>query len=550
MCRARSCLRSSRCHHRAHTPATKHTSKAWTPRCSGSTSGHPPHVRSSSGFDRRRCHLGPTVRDVHRARVEMGSLNLVRSTCSMACIRTAGMTSAFTRKLREAGIVPTMPIFDLSHVINCQRLVDAGLLVPPYVFSSFSTCRMPCPIRSLPRLAAGPHAAELELVRAPPPPAWRGRPAPRHGTGRTSASATRTARSEQRRARTNIELVGCGRSGAKTGRTGRARPRQDIMGCDICGWRNGGLTRDAKAIRDRPPAAASDSFRTRRDLLPVRYWLVFGMFLLSMLLYVDRVCISAARTTSPATWAHGQADGLGAVDLRAGLRDFQVPSGMLADRYGPKKSTAVVVLVALHRFDRRRLRLRLHAHVSFLFGLGEAARIELRPGRIFMDPDVRNAALSGRDVFRCALGAAFTLPLVVDGWSPRLATVVWARSALRGPHSVSLVSRRPGKPSANLRSRETNDPADPPVGGDRRQATPLTARWLFGSRNVWLLMGQYFCSNFTFFFCLTWLFPYLKTRYSLGMVEAGLYAAIPARRRLRQLGGRGGNRLDLPPRKM
>jgi ACS family glucarate transporter-like MFS transporter len=40
-------------------------------------------------------------------------------------------------------------------------------------------------------------------------------------------------------------------------------------------------------------------------------------------------------------------------------------------------------------------------------------------------------------------------------------------------------------------------------------------------------MGQYFCSNFTFFFCLSWFFPYLKTRYSLGMVEAGLYAAAP-----------------------
>src|SRR6185503_11107170 len=56
---------------------------------------------------------------------------------------------------------------------------------------------------------------------------------------------------------------------------------------------------------------------------------------------------------------------------------------------------------------------------------------------------------------------------------------------------------------------------------------PLTARGLFASRNVWLLMGQYFCSNFTFFFCLTWLFPYLKSRYQLGMVEAGFYAAAP-----------------------
>ena len=59
------------------------------------------------------------------------------------------------------------------------------------------------------------------------------------------------------------------------------------------------------------------------------------------------------------------------------------------------------------------------------------------------------------------------------------------------------------------------------------EAPPLTAGRLARSRNVWLLMGQYFASNFTFFFCLSWLFPYLKTRYALGMVEAGFYAAAP-----------------------
>jgi ACS family glucarate transporter-like MFS transporter len=42
---------------------------------------------------------------------------------------------------------------------------------------------------------------------------------------------------------------------------------------------------------------------------------------------------------------------------------------------------------------------------------------------------------------------------------------------------------------------------------------------------VWLLCAQYFASNFTVFFCLTWLHPYLKERYSLDPVEAGIYAS-------------------------
>ncbi|MGS0525822.1 MFS transporter [Zobellia nedashkovskayae] len=40
-------------------------------------------------------------------------------------------------------------------------------------------------------------------------------------------------------------------------------------------------------------------------------------------------------------------------------------------------------------------------------------------------------------------------------------------------------------------------------------------------------MGQYFCSNFTFFFALTWLFPHVKSEYGLNTMEAGLYTAIP-----------------------
>jgi ACS family glucarate transporter-like MFS transporter len=44
---------------------------------------------------------------------------------------------------------------------------------------------------------------------------------------------------------------------------------------------------------------------------------------------------------------------------------------------------------------------------------------------------------------------------------------------------------------------------------------------------MWLAMVQYFCSNFTFFFCLTWLFPYLKSKYQLTLVDAGFYASAP-----------------------
>ena len=44
---------------------------------------------------------------------------------------------------------------------------------------------------------------------------------------------------------------------------------------------------------------------------------------------------------------------------------------------------------------------------------------------------------------------------------------------------------------------------------------------------MWLAMLQYMASNFTFYFTLTWMYPYLKDRFALGGVEAGLYSMIP-----------------------
>jgi ACS family glucarate transporter-like MFS transporter len=64
--------------------------------------------------------------------------------------------------------------------------------------------------------------------------------------------------------------------------------------------------------------------------------------------------------------------------------------------------------------------------------------------------------------------------------------------------------------------------------GQAEEATePLTAHTLFGSRNLWLAMWQYICSNFTFFFAITWSFPYLREEFELEPVQAGVYAAFP-----------------------
>jgi ACS family glucarate transporter-like MFS transporter len=44
---------------------------------------------------------------------------------------------------------------------------------------------------------------------------------------------------------------------------------------------------------------------------------------------------------------------------------------------------------------------------------------------------------------------------------------------------------------------------------------------------MWRVMGQYFASNFTFFFCLTWLFPFLQRTYQLEALQTGFLASAP-----------------------
>lgn len=270
--------------------------------------------------------------------------------------------------------------------------------------------------------------------------------------------------------------------------------------------------------------------------IPTRYWLVFGMFMLSMLLYVDRVCISSAKDSIAAELGFTDTQMGWVLSIFAlGYAIFQVPSGILADRLGPR-----VVLTAVVSFWSLFTAMTAAAtgYMSmltyrFLFGLGEAGAYPGCARAVYSwIPMSERGLVQGAMFSGARFGAAFTLPLVAWmvghlGWRLSFAVlggigVLWAvfwffwfRDDPATHPRISQAER-----TMILAARQQA------VTGEQ-EVLPLTTGRLFGSRNVWLLMGQYFASNFTFFFCLTWLFPYLKTRYSLGMVEAGFYAAAP-----------------------
>jgi len=299
---------------------------------------------------------------------------------------------------------------------------------------------------------------------------------------------------------------------------------------------------------------------------PKRYLLVFGTFLLSVLLYVDRVCIQTAKdpildalnitanegnleTTvdfsaseeelkkrREKTWGWiGMAFALGYALL-------QVPGGLLADRFGPRMLlTAVIVLWSLFTgLTAMAWCLLAMLVIRFLFGACEAGAFPGIARAVFSwFPMKERGAVNGINFSGSRLGAAAALPLVAWmvsnlGWRESFWTlaivgfggaVVWFLWFCNDPAEKKNI--QPAELEYILAHRQKVEP--------QQEAQKLKTYTMLSSKNMWLIMAQYFASNFTFFFCLHWALPYFKDTYKLQIVAAGLILSLPF------LGGASGN---------
>lgn len=268
---------------------------------------------------------------------------------------------------------------------------------------------------------------------------------------------------------------------------------------------------------------------------PKRYFLVLGTFLLALLLYIDRVCISVAK--DPISETLGLNDkqmGWVLAAFSLGYAFFQTPSGMMADRFGPRRVLAAIVslwstFTALTGFASNFISLLV---IRFLFGAGEAGAFPGMSRAIFSWIPLKERGLvTGVNFSGSRLGAAFALPFVAwlindFGWRNSFFILgaiglVWAflwfyffrnnpeeHPRLSMAEKAFIIENRQEKNTAVTKEK-------------------VKFRELSKSKNMWLAMGQYFCSNFTFFFALTWLFPHIKSEYQLETIEAGYYTAIP-----------------------
>jgi len=250
-----------------------------------------------------------------------------------------------------------------------------------------------------------------------------------------------------------------------------------------------------------------------------RFVLISILFFHSMNTYMDRACIASAvdhikRDLSISAEWMGLVLGIFAV----GYALFQVPSGWIADKLGPRKALTIVVSVwsvftALTGAARSGVQMLI---LRFLFGAGEAGAFPGATQAFFRWLPVKDRGLAhGINFSGSRLGAAFSLFLMPwlimkIGWRWTFAVngligIVWA--------IVWLIWFR-DNPRDNPRvNKKELDYIEKGRVDDFAATMKASFAEVFTSLNMSLAMLQYFCSNVTFFISLTWLPSYLKNQW-------------------------------------
>jgi ACS family glucarate transporter-like MFS transporter len=269
-------------------------------------------------------------------------------------------------------------------------------------------------------------------------------------------------------------------------------------------------------------------------MIPRRGFVVLATFLLSVLLYVDRACISTAKESIVGDLALTDRQwGVVMSAFAFGYALLQTPTGALADRLGARSILATVVTLwsLFTGLTAAAWNFASLVVIRFLFGAGEAGAF---PGvaRVVYAwfPVHERGLVKGINFSGARLGAAATmplLPLMIErlGWKESFLLLMLLGFAW----SIGwwLLFRDDPAQQKGLSRPELDYILSTRQKTDHSAAAPLNLAAMFRSGNLWLAMGQYFASNFTFFFTLTWLYPYVKNRFHLESVSAGFYAMAP-----------------------
>jgi MFS transporter, ACS family, glucarate transporter len=268
-------------------------------------------------------------------------------------------------------------------------------------------------------------------------------------------------------------------------------------------------------------------------MAPVRARVLGFAFLLAVVTYLDRVCISAA---APSIMRELHLSVLqmsvvfSAFTLSYSL--FEIPSGWLGDVKGPRRVLTRIVLwwSAFTMLTGAARGFHSLVAIRFLFGAGEAGafpNIARSFSRWF--PARERGRANGVMFLGSRLGGMLSAPValvIIARWGWResfvlfgLIGIVWAAAW------YAWYRDRPEEHPAMTREELAviqQDAGAAATGGER---TPWAL--LLRSRNLYAICAMYFAFGYGLYFYFTWLPTYLITVLGFSQFGGGLLAALP-----------------------
>jgi len=255
-------------------------------------------------------------------------------------------------------------------------------------------------------------------------------------------------------------------------------------------------------------------------------------FALTVVTYLDRVCISAA---APAIMRelHISVLQMGAVfsAFTLAYSIFEVPSGWLGDVRGPRRVLTRIVLwwSAFTMLTGAAQGFRSLVAIRFLFGVGEAGafpNIIRSFARWF--PRRERGRASGIMFLGSRVGGMLSAPMALLliarlGW--RLSFVVFGAIGLVWAAAWARWYRDEPAQHPGVNAEELAWIEQDPVGDATPAATPW--RQLLTSRNVWAICAMYSAYGYGLYFYLTWLPTYLVSELGFSALRSGFFASLP-----------------------
>jgi ACS family glucarate transporter-like MFS transporter len=299
------------------------------------------------------------------------------------------------------------------------------------------------------------------------------------------------------------------------------------------------------SLLPRPVSLSVTSVETSR----VRWFLVFWLFVLSAVSYLDRVNISIAGGSIVDAY-HLTDVQLGRVfsSLVAGYALFQTLGGFLADRFGARRVltggvvwwgifTALTALVPANISGA----IWLFVAVRFFLGAGEAVIYPAANQFVARWIPVRERGIANGWIFAgVGAGAGLTPPLISYlmvhyGWRSSFwvcagiglaAGVVWFVAARDTPEEHPRVS---ASELATIRSGFTvsakNDQSAVAVADSIKVLVPWGR--VVRSREVWALTISYFCYGYVAWIFFSWFYRYLAKVRGLDLKASAFYSMLP-----------------------